>query len=85
MRALYLIGSIISFVIILVLAFENIQASCTYLTFFFWELDSSVTPTFILFGAAVVGMVAGGFLTLMATSFLNDSSEDDDDEEEFEA
>lgn len=81
MRVLYLIGSIISFVVILVLAFENIQASCTYLTFFFWELSSSVAPTFVLFGSAVVGMVAGAFLTLLASSFLNESDEDEEDED----
>ncbi|MBT5016605.1 hypothetical protein HN748_06420 [Candidatus Peregrinibacteria bacterium] len=79
MRALYLIGSVMSFVIILILAFENIQASCNYLTFFFWEISSGVAPTFVLFGSAIVGMVAGSFMTLLASSFLAESDDDEDD------
>jgi hypothetical protein len=81
MRALYLAGSVICFVIILILAFENIQASCNYLTFFFWELSSSVAPTFVLFGTAIVGVVTGGFITLFVTSILGESDDDDDDED----
>ncbi len=84
MRVLYLVGSIISFVVVLVLAFENIQASCNQLNFFFWELNSSIAPTFVLFGAAIIGMITGGFLTLLATSVLSEPEEDEDDED-FEA
>ncbi len=84
MRALYMAGSIISLVIVLILAFENIQASCNYLTFFFWELSSSVAPTFVLFGSAVMGAITGAFLTLLATSILSEPDEDEDDED-FEA
>ena len=84
MRVLYLVGSIVSFVIILIIAFENIQATCNYLTFFFWELSSSIAPTFVLFGSAVVGMIAGGFVTMFLVSFLGDNDEDEDDED-FEA
>lgn len=84
MRGLYITGTIISFVIILILCFENIQASCTYLTFFFWELDSSIAPTFVLFGTSVIGMIAGSFLTLLGTSMIG-SGNDDEEDEDFEA
>ena len=80
MRIIYLVGSIISFVVILVLAFENIQASCNYLTFFFWEVSSGLAPTFILFGAAMAGIVTGGFLTLLVTSIMETPDEDEEDE-----
>lgn len=84
MRALYLVGSIVSFVVILILAFENIQATCNYLTFFFWEMSASVAPTFVLFGAAIVGMVTGGFITLLMVSILSEDDEEEEDED-FEA
>jgi|GEM_PF-718250 hypothetical protein len=84
MKLLYATGSLISFVIILVLAFENIQASCNYLTFFFWELSSAVAPTFVLFGTAVMGMITGAFMTLLATSVLS-SNDYDEEADDFEA
>ena len=73
-----------SFVIILILAFENVQATCTYLTFFLTELSSSVAPTFVLFGAAFMGMICGGFTTMFLVSLFN-KNEDDDDDIDFEA
>lgn len=80
MKILYLAGSFISFVIILVLAFENIQASCNYLNFFFWELPA-VSPTFILFGSSFLGMIAGGLVTMTLLSFFGSSDEDEEDED----
>ncbi|EKD93103.1 MAG: hypothetical protein ACD_28C00244G0010 [uncultured bacterium] len=80
MKALYLAGTMLSLVVILILAFENIQASCNYLIFFFWELPSDITPTMILFGSAFMGMVSGVFLTLFATSVLGKSEEEEEDE-----
>ena len=79
MKILYIVGALVSFVIILILAFENIQASCNYLTFFFWELPTSVAPTFVLLGTAIAGMVTGAFMTMSAISLFGSSDEEDDD------
>lgn len=79
MKILYLVGALISFVIILIIAFENIQSSCNYLTFFFWELSASVSPTFVLLGTSIFGMVTGALATLAAVSLFGSSDEDEDD------
>ncbi len=79
MKVLYAIGSLIMFVVIIVLGFENIQSSCNYLMFFFWELDSSLAPTFVIFGTAFMGGITGIFFTLLFKSIMD--KEDEDDEE----
>jgi len=71
------LAAVISFVVILILAFENVQATCNYLTFFFWELSTSTAPTFTLFGAALVGMFTG----VMGCMFLTDIMKNDPEEE----
>ncbi|EKD49532.1 MAG: hypothetical protein ACD_63C00111G0001 [uncultured bacterium] len=80
MRAFYLAGSIIMTAIILILAFENIQAACNYLNFFFYEVPSSTSPTMTIFFEAVIGICAGVFYTQFVRSML-DKSEDDEDED----
>lgn len=79
MKVLYIVGSILSFFTILILSFENIQASCNYLTFFIWELSASIAPTFVLLGTAFFGIVTGVFITLSAISLFGGSDEDEDD------
>ncbi|HCW32875.1 MAG: hypothetical protein UT55_C0001G0015 [Candidatus Peregrinibacteria bacterium GW2011_GWE2_39_6] len=80
MKIFYFIGAFVTFVVILVLSFENIQATCNYLNFFFWELPSNVSPTIILFGTSLLGMVVGSFLTLSVMSLVGQDDEDDEDE-----
>lgn len=84
MPILSLVGAAVSFVVILILAFQNLQAACNYLTFFFWELSSSISPTFILFGASFLGMIFGVFATLFLMGMLN-KSEDEEGDENFNA
>lgn len=79
MKVIYVIGSILSFFTILILSFENIQASCNYLTFFIWELSASIAPTFVLLGTAFFGVVTGVFMTLAGISLFGNSDEDEDD------
>lgn len=79
MKVIYLVGSILSFFTILILSFENIQASCNYLTFFVWELSASIAPTFVLMGTSFFGIVTGVFMTLAAQSIFGGSDEDEDD------
>lgn len=77
-------AAMFSFVIILILAFENFQASCNYLTFFFWELSASTSPTFTLFGAAIVGIFTGVSGTIFVTSILNADPEEEAPDEDFQ-
>ena len=59
MKKLYLIGSIIVFLLIIILSLPQIGSICD------WELISMNTnPTFVLFQAAGLGAVLGGLLVL---------------------
>lgn len=78
MRTFYLVGSIVMTTVILIIAFENIQATCNYLTFFFWEVPSQTAPTMTIFFEAIIGIVAGVFYAQLFHSLLNK----DEDEEE---
>lgn len=81
MKAFYLAGSIIMSAIILILAFENIQASCNYITFFFWEVSSGTPPTMTIFFEAILGIITGFFYTQLLHSW--GSSSDDEEEGDY--
>lgn len=81
MKILYAAGSALSLIVILVLAFENIQSSCQYLMFFFWELPTNVSPTIVIFVTALGGMVAGSLTTLFLTATLGAKSDDEESED----
>ncbi len=83
MKAFYLAGSIIMTSVILILAFENIQASCNYITFFFWEVSSGTPPTMTIFFEAILGVVAGFFYTQFFHSLSSSDDEDDEDDEDY--
>ncbi len=80
LRTFFLSGSIVFTIIILVIAFQNIQAQCTFVTFFFYAANSSTAPTFFVFAVSVVGVIAGMLYMGLIMSFL---SKGDDDDEEF--
>ncbi len=80
MKAFFLTGSIIMTCVIMILAFENIQASCNYITFFFWEVSSGTPPTMTIFFEAVLGVITGIFYTMFVKS-LGASSDDEEAEE----
>ncbi len=65
--------------VILILAFENIQASCNYITFFFWEVSSGTPPTMTIFFEAVLGVIAGVFYTQFVHHLGSDEDDDDED------
>ncbi len=80
MKAFYLAGSIICTVLILVIAFGNIQAQCSLLTFFFFPVKSN--PTIVILGFSVIGIITGLFYhAFMAKVF---DTTDEDDEADFE-
>ena len=78
MKALYLVGSIIFTVLILILAFENIGAQCSGLNFFFTSIQKN--PTIITLGVAVIGIFTGAFYHAFIARVL---ASNDDEEEQF--
>lgn len=78
MKAFYLTASIIFTVLILILSFENISASCTALKFFFYDIDKS--PTLVIMGIAVIGIITGAFYHAFISKVLSSSPEEEDQE-----
>ncbi len=78
-KILYLVGSVVCTVIILLLAFENIQGMCSYLVFFFTDIPTSFSPTFLILGVAFLGGITGFFYTSLVYSLFG--GKDDEDEE----
>jgi len=60
MKKLYLIGSVIVFLFILIMALPQIAATCVWYT----PIGGTANPAFVVFQASGLGMVLGGFLTL---------------------
>jgi len=77
MKLFYLTGSVILTVLILVLAFENIAATCTALKFFFYEVDKN--PTVVIMGIAVIGVITGAFYHAFISKVLSTSPEEEDE------
>jgi uncharacterized integral membrane protein len=78
MKAFYLTGSIIFTVLILILAFENIQAQCNQLKFFFYQVDSN--PTIVILGLAVIGIITGALYHAFISRVLSSTTIEDDED-----
>jgi len=75
MRKLYLIGAVIVFLLILIISFAQVGATCT------WYLINSNSPAFIvLLQTAGLGTVLGGFLILLWKLPKEGSENEDDDD-----
>jgi hypothetical protein len=61
MKKLYIIGSAIVFLFILILSLPQIGATCTW----YAPLGNNTLPTLVLFQAAGLGAVLGGLLVLL--------------------
>lgn len=83
MKTFYLIGALFFTVIILIISFENIQAMCTYLQVFFWPIKTQVSPTFMIFGLSLVGMVTGAFYYGFILELLRGGKSDEDEDTDF--
>lgn len=59
MKLLYLIGAIIVFLLILILAMPQIGSVCTW-----YLINSNTNPTFVIFQSAGLGAVMGGLLVM---------------------
>ena len=74
MRKFYLIGAILVFLLILVLSFSQVGASCS------WYLISPTSPAFlVLLQTSGLGAVMGGLLILFWKAPVKASRESDDE------
>jgi len=78
LRTFFLSGSIVLLIIILIVAFQNIQAQCTFITFFFFSVESNTSPTIIFLLVSLLGIISGGFLMGLVMSFLAKDEDEDD-------
>lgn len=78
LRTFFLSGSIVLTIIVLIVAFQNIQAMCNFVTFFFFAVDSGTSPTIMIFIVALLGILTGMMYMGLLMSFL--SKEEDDEE-----
>lgn len=75
MKAFFLTGSIIFTVLILILGFENLGASCNGFLFLFSGLES---PFFIVMGLCMLGMITGIFYTGLVLQLLQSGKEEEE-------
>ena len=76
MKVLYLTGSVIFTVLILVLAFENIGATCSNMNFLFYSVRSN--PTIVILGIAVMGIITGALYHAFMVKILESTEEEED-------
>lgn len=74
MKALYLTGSIILTVFILVLAFGNISAECTSFYALFYPIETSTT--LFALAMAVIGILTGAMYHAFMVRILNHNDEE---------
>jgi uncharacterized integral membrane protein len=78
LRTFFLSGSLVLTIIVLIVAFQNIQAQCNFVTFFFFSVDTSTSPTIMIFVVSILGILTGMLYMGLLMSFL--SKEEDDSE-----
>lgn len=80
LKNFFLTGSLVLTIIVLIVAFQNIQASCNFVTFFFYAVDLTLSPTIMIFVIALLGIMTGVFYMGYLMSMFS-TSEDEDDED----
>jgi hypothetical protein len=78
MKTGYLIAAVVITVLLLIIAFQNIQTHASFIMFFSFKNMSMTFPVFML---SVLGMAAGAFYTLAILSMVDKRREDFRDEE----
>jgi uncharacterized integral membrane protein len=78
LRTFFLSGSLVLTIIVLIIAFQNIQAQCNFITFFFFSVGGKTSPTIMIFVVSLLGILTGMLYMGLLMSFL--SKEEDDDE-----
>lgn len=81
MKVFYLVASVVLTVLILILAFENINAQCSYLYFFFYEVEQN--PTLVTLGLALIGIMTGFCYHAFLVRYLASGEEDEEGGENF--
>lgn len=76
MKAFFLTASIILTVIVLIIAFGNIGATCSDIKFLFYSVDAS--PTIIILGVAVLGIITGAFYHAFVSRVLDTPDEEEE-------
>ena len=76
MKALFLTGSIIFFVLTLIVAFENMGISCSGFLFVFIPVGS---PFLMVLSVAAIGFLLGVFFTGFLVNLLRNKPEDEED------
>ena len=79
MRTLYLIGAIVFFLLILVLALPQFGATCVW-----YLINPNSSPPFVIVQASLLGAVMGGLLVLFWKAPKKKDGEDDDEDGEGE-
>lgn len=77
MKAFYLTASITLTVLILILAFENIGASCSDLNFLIYDLTNT-SPILIVLGIAVLGILTGASYHAFISKVMAAANEEED-------
>ncbi|MDP4008245.1 MAG: hypothetical protein Q8P68_03580 [Candidatus Peregrinibacteria bacterium] len=80
LKYLYLVGALITTVIIFVIAFENIQALCVDMVIFFTPVSSSTTPTILIFWVSAFGILCGFFYHGLIHSMFEKKDDDEEDD-----
>lgn len=77
MKLFYLSGSIVLTVIILILGFGNVTASCQSLFFFYTAVDNQIPVTFLVFSVAFIGVVTGFFYASYIRALIAGARDDE--------
>lgn len=78
LRTFFLSGSIVLTIIVLIIAFQNIQAQCNFVTFFFFGIDSSTSPTIMIFVTSLIGIITGVLYMGLLMSFVIKGEDEDE-------
>lgn len=78
LRVFFLSGSIVLSIIILIVAFQNIQAQCNFITIFFFPIEQTTSPTIMIFVISLIGVLTGIFYMGLIMSFLSKEEEDEE-------
>ena len=81
MKIGYLIGAVAITVVLLIVAFQNIQTNASFVMFFSFKSMPMTFPVLVL---TVFGMIAGSLYTLAIQSMLDKKQEEIREEEDSE-
>jgi hypothetical protein len=77
MRTFLLSGTIIIFVIILIIFFQNLANSVTGLWIMFFQFDQNSSASMAVFILCGVGFLSGAITTLLLTTLVNSSKDEE--------